>query len=284
MATREEIIRATAELLAASETGDVSTREICERAGIQAPTLYRQFGDKDRLIATVVDEAFSRHLDPKRVPAPDADPVQVVRDDWDAHTAWALEHPVFYRLIFSPLVSGSRAASDAHAFLQRDLERAAAVGLLTVSASVAAQMILSANVGACLMIINRGAEFDDPSLSGRLRDAIHAQVFGDAVFTMPAGANAARAAADTEARLAAVASTLAALLHDNTPAAEDVAPALFAAPTDADDPTARRARTGSITAAGTGTGKILSANERALLLDWLERLSSAAPTAASPHA
>ena len=280
MATREEIIRATAELLAASETGDVSTREICERAGIQAPTLYRQFGDKDRLIATVVDEAFSRHLDPKRVPAPDADPVQVVRDDWDAHTAWALEHPVFYRLIFSPFVSGSRAAADAHAFLQRDLERAAAVGLLTVSASVAAQMILSANVGACLMIINRGAEFDDPSLSGRLRDAIHAQVFGDSVFTAPTGANAARTAADTEARLAAVASTLAALLHDS-PAAEDLTPALFATPADTDDPAAQRARTGSITAAGTGTGKILSANERALLLDWLERLSSAAPASTS---
>ena len=177
MTTKDTILAAAAELLVESPDGEVSTRAICERAGIQAPTLYRHFGDKNALLAAVVDEAFERYLGSKRLVLPTDDPVERLRNGWDSHNAWGLANPAYYRIIFSPFATGSVGADEAMGILRSHLEACAQAGLLRIPPALAAQRIMAANVGVTLMQITRGELFPDPELSTRVRDALHAQVF-----------------------------------------------------------------------------------------------------------
>jgi AcrR family transcriptional regulator len=175
--TKTAILEAATELLVASPTGEVSTRAICERAGVGAPTLYRHFGDKDGLMSAVVDHAFERYLAGKRAATPSADPVQDLRDGWDNHVAFALEHPAPYRLMHSVAVPPA-SAKEAQRLLELVLERCAAAGRLRLPVDVAGQLVMSANVGIALMLVTR-PELYDRDTSTRLRDAVHAAILTD---------------------------------------------------------------------------------------------------------
>src|SRR3954449_10919823 len=98
MSTRTKILEAAATLLADSRVADVSTRAVCEAAGVGAPALYRQFGDKEGLLAAVVDLGFEKYLAGKRAAEPSDDPVRDLRDGWDNHVAFAVGNPNHYRL------------------------------------------------------------------------------------------------------------------------------------------------------------------------------------------
>ncbi|GAA5700921.1 hypothetical protein Save01_01724 [Streptomyces avermitilis] len=173
MDAREKILEAAAELLAKAPVADVSTRAVCEAAGVGAPMLYRHFGDKAGLLSAVVDRGFERYLAAKRAARPGADPVQDIRDGWDNHMRFALDNPNYYRLMYSPeLTAPPAAAHEAHALLRQILERCAAAGRLTVPPPVAGQMIMSANVGAALSMLTRPEQYPDPEFSARLRDSV----------------------------------------------------------------------------------------------------------------
>lgn len=191
MSTRTRILEAAAELLADSPIADVSTRAVCEAAGVGAPALYRQFGDKEGLLSAVVDHGFERYLAGKRAAVPSADPVLDLRDGWDAHVAFALENPSYYRLMYSPTVSGTPAAAvEAHQLLLAVLERCAAAGRLSVSPDVAAQMVMSANTGVALVLITR-RELYTRDVSTRVRDAVHAAILVPAEDAVGGGGAAA---------------------------------------------------------------------------------------------
>ncbi|WP_030855789.1 TetR/AcrR family transcriptional regulator, partial [Streptomyces griseus] len=152
--------------------GDVSIRAVCEAARVGAPTLYRLFGDKDALLAAVVDRGFERYLASKRAAVPSGDPVQDLRDGWDAHVAFALAQPACYRLMYSPALAGRpEAAREAHRMLTGVIERIAAAGRLTVPVERAANMVMAANVGVALSLLRPGAD-PDPALSDAVRDAV----------------------------------------------------------------------------------------------------------------
>lgn len=221
MSTRTRILEVATDLVAKSPTGDISTRAVCEAAQIGAPVLYRQFGDKEGLLSAVVDHGFDTYLATKRDHLPGADPVQDLRDGWDSHVAFALAHPNLYRLMNSPAMRKPPAsARESHQILTRDLERAAAEGKLRVSPELAAQMVMSANVGVALMLVARPATFADPDTSRRVRDAVHAAVLTPAaMYDESAAGGAVPPAAGESAEAPAAASRLGALLGRSAPAA-----------------------------------------------------------------
>lgn len=226
-----------AELLAASPNGDISTRAVCEAAGIGAPVLYRQFGDKEGLLSAVVDHGFDRYLETKRQREPSTDPVEDLREGWTSHIAFAMANRNLYRLMNSPAMREPPASAlESHRILTHNLERAAALGRLRVSPALAAQMIMSANVGVSLMLISRPATFTDAGMSVRVRDAVHASVLTDQTARRPA----ADPGVPAEPGTSAAAAQLAALLRQSPPGE-------------------------------------LSAAESTLLAEWLDRLSDARP-------
>lgn len=177
MDTKTRILEAATELLAASPIADISTRAVCEAAGVGAPVLYRHFGDKEGLIAAVVDHAFERYLASKRAARQTSDPVLDLRKGWDNHVAFAVANPNYYRLMYAPVAATPpQAATEAHRMLTAALERCAAAGRLRVSPEAAAQMVMSANVGVALMLITRPELFPNTKLSTRVRDSIHASI------------------------------------------------------------------------------------------------------------
>ncbi|PRY44028.1 TetR/AcrR family transcriptional regulator [Umezawaea tangerina] len=200
MSTRTRILEAAAELLAESPVADVSTRAVCEAAGVGAPALYRQFGDKEGLLSAVVDYGFEKYLAGKRAAKPSADPVQDMRDGWDAHVAFALENPSYYRLMYSPTVSGTPAAAvEAQQLLTAVVERVAAAGRLTTSVDAAAQMIMSANTGVALVLITR-RELYTPDVSTRVRDAVHAAILVPEEDAVAGNGNGAASALSAQLR------------------------------------------------------------------------------------
>ena len=137
MTVRTRILETAAGLLAQSADADVSTRAICDAAGVTAPTLYHHFGDKDGLLAAVVDFGWAAFLETKlAVAAVVHDHVaDDVRAGWDNHLEFARENPSFYKLMWSPAVAANSAAvREAYQMLYDRLELGAGRGQLRMSA------------------------------------------------------------------------------------------------------------------------------------------------------
>ncbi|WP_328931344.1 MULTISPECIES: TetR/AcrR family transcriptional regulator [unclassified Streptomyces] len=195
MNTRSLIIEAAAELIAQSPSGDVSTRAVCEAAGVQQPVLYRLFGDKDGLLAATVDHVWDQYLETKRAAEKSADPLQDLLAGWDSHVAFALAHPNAYKLMFAPaLRSMPEAAQEALRILRAVLERLAAQGRMRIAPEIAARMIMTATTGVALGLIMRPALYPDTGLSTQVRDAmVQAILLDPAADAAPGDARAAAA-------------------------------------------------------------------------------------------
>ena len=191
MTTRARILDSAAELLAQSRTGDVSTRAVCEAAGVAQPVLYRIFGDKDGLLAAVADEVWGRYLAMKRAAEASEDPLDDLRAGWDAHTEFALQNPHAYRLVFaSQLTTRPAALAEALALLEQILQRLAAQGRLRMPPDDAARVVMAANSGLALGLILRPEAHPDTAISPTTRDAVIRAVLADETPGDPLGAAA----------------------------------------------------------------------------------------------
>ena len=231
---RGRIVRATAKLLADGGREAVSTRSVSAAAGVQAPTIYRQFGDMRGLLDAVARETLAEYVRRKAAPEPTADPIADLRRGWNLHVAFGLANPAVYPLLFadpSAAVAAASAASDAAGILDRLLTRAAEAGRLRVSVPHAARLLSAAGSGVTLSLIAAPPEARDPRLADAMREAVFAAI------TVRPDAPAALADAAGPRRVAARAVALHAVLAE--------------AP------------------------RVLTAAERRLLGEWLDRLAAA---------
>jgi AcrR family transcriptional regulator len=172
--TRDRLLLAAAELLHASEDKKVSTRAICERAGVQAPTLYHHFGSKQGLLDAVVNYGFTQYVQAGNEPVPAGDPLTLIRSGWDDHVRYGLEHPSFYVLLYGQIQPGvpCTITASAEAMLLELLTAVARQGRLRVPPGAAAKRIVAANVGVTLSLIATPEGERDPSMSRDVRDAV----------------------------------------------------------------------------------------------------------------
>jgi AcrR family transcriptional regulator len=179
MTVRTRILETAAGLLAQSADADVSTRAVCDAAGVTAPTLYHHFGDKDGLLAAVVDFGWAAFQETKRaVAAVVHDHVaDDVRAGWDNHLQFARENPSFYKLMWSPAVAAhSGAVREAYQMLYDRLELGAGRGQLRMSAETASRIVLSATTGAALSLISAPDLYGDGTFATQLREAVIAWI------------------------------------------------------------------------------------------------------------
>ncbi len=176
--TRDRLLLAAAQLMHESGDPTVSTRAVCERAGVEAPTLYHHFGSKQGLIDAVIQHGFNQFVQPE--PAQDSalDPIDAIRNGWDRHVRYGLEHPGFYALLYGNVERGRPCAitSPALARLTDLLTVAAKAGRLRVAPADAAAQLLAANVGVTLSLIAQPDDATDLSLSDHVREAALAGV------------------------------------------------------------------------------------------------------------
>ncbi|MEU1597957.1 TetR/AcrR family transcriptional regulator [Streptomyces sp. NPDC005708] len=171
---RDRLLLAGAQLLEASGGGDVSTRAICELAGVQAPTLYHHFGSKQGLLDAVVSHGFRSFLTTQDDSRASSDPIQQIREGWDRHVQFGLEHPTFYAYIYARVGQGARCGvvTDVEAMLLKALEPAAQQGVLAIEPSDAAAEILAASSGVIMSLITDPEGGPDLRMSAHMRDAV----------------------------------------------------------------------------------------------------------------
>src|ERR671921_1165691 len=181
--TRGRIVRAAAELLAEGGREAVSTRAVATAAGVQAPTIYRQFGDMRGLLDEGASYGFSVYLRDKTTRKRAEDPVEDLRQGWDLHVGFGLANPTFYALMYGDPRPGAEltAAKEAAEILHGLVSRVAEAGRLRVEVERAARMIHAAGSGVTLALIGTEPEDRDPALSEATREAILAAVTTDEI-------------------------------------------------------------------------------------------------------
>jgi AcrR family transcriptional regulator len=196
--TREKIVRAAAHLLSTQGRDAVTTRSVSAAAGVQAPTIYRLFGDMQGLLDAVTAAGFADYLARKVAQTPSDDPVEDLRGGWDLHVEFGLENPAFYVLMYGRPDPASRphAAAEAHEILLGLVRRVAAAGLLAVSVDRAAEMVHAAGMGVVMTLLAVEPEDRDLTLSSQMREAVFSAVTApaDPIAAPPAAPELARRA------------------------------------------------------------------------------------------
>jgi AcrR family transcriptional regulator len=178
-AARDRLLLAGAQLLEEAEGGEVSTRAICERAGVQAPTLYHHFANKQGLLEAVVSHGLRQFLARRRAAATGpGDPIADLREGWDDHIRFGLENPNFYALIYGRVIPGRPCGvvADVEAMILETLRPAAREGRLRVAPEQAAAQIVAASSGVVMALITQPAGEVDLALSDEVRDAVLARI------------------------------------------------------------------------------------------------------------
>jgi AcrR family transcriptional regulator len=214
LSARERLLEAAARLLADSGGAPISTRAVCEAAGVRAPTLYHHFGDKQGLLDAVASHGFETFLAGKRALEAAGDPIEDLRRGWDDHVEFGLTHPALYALMYGSPRPGRRpaAADEAERLLLGRLRRAAQAGRLRLPPEAAARTVLAANVGVVVLLTSDPGQNPDPDLSPRTRDAVLAAI---TTAAPDAGPSAAEPAAGPAVHAIALAAAL-----DDGPAGE----------------------------------------------------------------
>jgi AcrR family transcriptional regulator len=189
-ATRARIVGVAADLLRERGPAAVTTRGVAERAGVQAPAIYRLFGDKDGLLEAVAERVMSDYVAAKAAVVQaaedeDVDPLDDLRAGWDTQISFGLDNPGIFRLLSDPdRVRGSAAARAGRDVLRGRVRRVAAAGQLKVSEQRATDLIQAAGVGTIQTLLATPVEDRDPEL----RDAMFKAVLGQ-ILAEPRGAS-----------------------------------------------------------------------------------------------
>lgn len=180
--TRARIVDAAAALLSESGQSAVTTRGVAERAGVQAPTIYRLFGDKDGLLDAVAEHAMTRFAAAKAVAVAaaateDVDPVDDLRAGWDMTIDFGLANPDLYVIMSDPARGQGSPATQAGVRILADrVRRVARAGRLRTAEDRAVELIHAAGTGAVLAILARPPAERDRGIADDMLAAVLGQI------------------------------------------------------------------------------------------------------------
>ena len=129
---RSRIIDVAAQLLRDEGPTAVTTRGVAEQAGVQAPMIYRLFGDKDGLLEAVAEHVMAAYVAAKTEIAEAAsaagiDPLTDLRAAWQTQIDFGVGNPSLFQLLSDPdRVRQSPAARAGREVLQARIHRVAA--------------------------------------------------------------------------------------------------------------------------------------------------------------
>ncbi|GAB2598397.1 TetR/AcrR family transcriptional regulator [Microlunatus antarcticus] len=185
VATRARIVEVAARMLSVEGPAAVTTRAVAEGAGVQAPTIYRLFGDKEGLLEAVAEHVMAAHVAAKTAQeaeavAADHDPLDDLRTSWMAQIDFGLAHPAVFRMLSDPARAlRSPAAASGQRVLESRVHRVATTGRLRVSEQRAVALVQAAGIGTIQVLLATPVERRDPGLATSLYDAVLGQILSD---------------------------------------------------------------------------------------------------------
>jgi AcrR family transcriptional regulator len=190
--TRDHLVEVAARLLREQGEAAVTTRAVALAAGVQAPTIYRLFGDKEGLLEAVAEHVLAGYVAGKTLAAGTGDPIADLRAAWDIHIAFGLANGALYRLLADPARDRRSPAAVAGAeALRSRVRQIAAIGRLRVTERRAADLIHAAGTGAVLTLLGMAPEDRDLGLADAIYDAVIRTILTDAPALPDEGATAA---------------------------------------------------------------------------------------------
>ena len=175
---RARVLDAASRLIAEGGVAALTTRAVASAAAIQAPTLYRLFGEKRGLLNAVAEHGLAAFIARKGATPANPDPVQDLATAWDDYVAFGLSNPAVFAImnaVGSP-ASGSPAMLAGLVILRERVERIARAGRLRVPVERAVALIHAAGVGVVTTLLSVADAERDPQLSPAARDAVLASV------------------------------------------------------------------------------------------------------------
>lgn|GEM_PF-213821 len=176
--TRARIVAVAGRMLREQGAAAVTTRAVAEGAGVQAPTIYRLFGDKDGLLEAVAEHEMTTFAAVKADAIRAArdeqtDPVEDLRSGWAMTIGFGLANPDLFVLLSDPERGRRSAAARAGtALLAARIRRVAEVGRLAVPERRALQLVHAAGTGAVLAILSAPVDERDPTLADDALEAV----------------------------------------------------------------------------------------------------------------
>jgi len=198
--TRSRIVGVAARLLREDGPAAVTTRGVAEAAGVQAPAIYRIFGDKDGLLDAVAEHVMATYVSAKAqvvaaASAQDVDPLEDLRAGWDTQIDFGLANPALFRLLSDPeRVLPSPAAQAGRSVLESRIRRVAITGRLRVSERRAVDVIQAAGIGTIAALLSTPLGQRDPGLAESMYEAALRQILVDGPGTPGSGPLAATVA------------------------------------------------------------------------------------------
>jgi AcrR family transcriptional regulator len=147
METEERILEAAARLLEEQGIDGMTTRAVCQLAGITAPTLYHHYGDKNGLVRAVVTAGIDQFMAMKQALRVTDDPLADLRQGWDGWIAFGLERPALFRLMIEAARSDPGLLTASYQHMKDNVLRIESTRRLRVDASVAVSSVWAAASG-----------------------------------------------------------------------------------------------------------------------------------------
>ncbi|OII11605.1 TetR family transcriptional regulator [Curtobacterium sp. MCBA15_009] len=177
---RLRVVEAAAALLHDDGAAAVTTRAVAQRAGVQAPTIYRLFGDKDGLLDAVAEHTMASFTVTKAAAvqaSADDDPVTDLRSGWDATIGFGLANPDLFVIMSDPRRGrGSPAVAVGLELLAARLRRVAAAGRLAVPEHEAIRLVHAAGTGAVLALLDEPEDERDTHLADVVLETVLARI------------------------------------------------------------------------------------------------------------
>ena len=183
---RSRIVAVAARLLQEHGPAAVTTRGVAEAAGVQAPAIYRLFGDKDGLLEAVAEHVMATYVSAKAeivkaASAANVDPLEELRAGWQLQIDFGVANPSLFRLLGDPnRVMHSAAAQSGKHVLEMRVHRVATTGQLRVSEQRAVDLIQAAGIGTIQTLLSTPSDQRDPGLAQAMFDAVLEQILTDA--------------------------------------------------------------------------------------------------------
>lgn len=164
---RSRLLDAAEALLVSGGAPALTTRAVCASAGVRAPTLYHHVGDKDGLVAAVLERAAEAFLASRSAEAPGT-----LSGVWDLYLDFALGHPALFALAMQRPETVYDALGAHGGRLGDVLLALRAEGRLRVEVGVAFHSVRAAVQGVATLL-EEGVDVADVRAAGAaLRDAI----------------------------------------------------------------------------------------------------------------
>lgn len=175
---RARVLDAASRLIADGGVSALTTRAVAAAASVQAPTLYRLFGEKRGLLNAVAEHGLATFVAGKMAARPHPDPVQDLRDAWDAYVAFGLANPAVFAIMneVGAPASGSPATLAGLAILRERVQRVARVGRLGMTVERGVALIHAAGVGTVATLLALPEDERDLLLSSMMREAVFASL------------------------------------------------------------------------------------------------------------